>query len=61
MNISQEDIIGKKITDVIILQPDIPVTMSTYSCSDGYLEIEGGYILDLGISVEPLKILNSGH
>jgi len=59
MNISQKDIIGKKITDVIILQPDIPVTMSTYSCTDSYLEIDGRFTLDLGTSVEPLKFLNS--
>ena len=58
MNINRNDILGKKITEVIILQPDKPVTMSTYSYSEGYLEIEGGFILDLGSSVEPLKILN---
>jgi len=50
----REDIVGRRITDVIVSVPDQPVTMSTMSYSPGYLRLDNGVLFYLGQPTEPL-------
>src|SRR5689334_4188277 len=51
--ICREEVIGRRIADIIISVPDKPVTMSDISYSPGYLKLDSGLAFDLG--VQPLQ------
>ena len=53
-SLNKTDVIGKRIAEVIISMPDIPVTMSTHSYSAGFLRLNTGEIIDLRICEPPL-------
>jgi hypothetical protein len=53
-NLEKPDVIGKRIADVIILKPDIPISMSSQSYSPGFLRLETGEVFDLGSDAPPL-------
>jgi hypothetical protein len=50
----KEDVVGRRIADIIISVPDKPVTMSDMSYSPGYLKLDSGVVFDLG--VQPLCV-----
>jgi hypothetical protein len=50
----REEVIGRRIVDIIISVPDKPVTMSDMSYSPGYLKLDSGFVFDL--SVQPLCV-----
>src|SRR5258707_13513430 len=51
--LQRDDVIGRRIIDVIISVPDKPVTMSTMSYSAGYLRLDSGVLFYLGQPTEP--------
>ena len=51
--LQRDDVIGRRIVDVIVSVPDKPVTMSTMSYSPGYLRLDSGVLFYLGQPTEP--------
>ena len=51
--LERDDIIGRRIVEIIISLPDKPVTMSTMSYSAGYLRLENGVLFYLGQPTQP--------
>src|SRR5690349_2108963 len=52
--LQRDDVIGRRIVDVIVSVPDKPVTMSTMSYSPGYLRLDSGVLFYLGQPTEPV-------
>jgi hypothetical protein len=52
----REDVVGRRITEIIISVPDKPVTMSDMSHSPGYLKLDSGIVFHLG--VQPLQAVD---
>src|SRR5262245_38716664 len=52
----REDLVGRRITEIIISVPDKPVTMSDMSYSPGYLKLDSGTVFHLG--VQPLQAVD---
>ena len=51
--LQRDDVIGRRIVDVIVSVPDKPVTMSTMSYSPGYLRLDSGILFYLGQPTAP--------
>jgi hypothetical protein len=51
--LERDDIIGKRIAEVIISLPDKPITMSTMSYSAGYLRLDSEVVIYLGQPATP--------
>ena len=49
-----QDILGQRISEVVISKPDRPVSMTDMSTSVGYLRLENGIIIDIGATNPPL-------
>ena len=49
----RENVIGRRIVEVVIALPDRPVTMSTMSYSASYLRLDSGSLFDLGQPAAP--------
>ena len=49
----RENVVGRRIVDVIVSVPDKPVTMSDMSYSPGYLRLDSGVLFFLGQPTEP--------
>ena len=52
--LSREEVIGRRIADIIISAPDIPVSMSDMSYSHGYLKLDNGLAFDL--DAQPVRV-----
>jgi len=51
--LQRDDVIGRRIVDVIVSVPDKPATMSTMSYSPSYLRLDSGVLFYLGQPTEP--------
>ena len=51
--LQRDDVIGRRIVDVIVSVPDKPVTMSSMSYSPSYLRLDSGVLFYLGQPTEP--------
>ena len=51
--LQRDDVIGRRIVDVIVCVPDKPITMSAMSYSAGYLRLDNGILFYLGQPTEP--------
>ncbi len=46
--LAREDLIGRRITELVISVPDKPITMSTMSRSTGYLRLDTDVLVPIG-------------
>jgi hypothetical protein len=47
--LSRQDVVGRRIADIIISVPDEPISMSGMSYSAGYLRLDNGVTFGLGV------------
>ena len=52
--LEKSDVIGRRIVEIIVSKPNIPVSMSGQSYSEGFLRLDTGHLIDLGDSELPL-------
>ncbi len=53
--LSPGDVVGKRITEIIISVPNRPVSMGDQSLSASYIRLDNGVVLDLNGPVPPLR------
>src|SRR5688572_7949419 len=51
--LQREEVVGRRIVDVLVSVPDRPVTMSTMSFSSSFLRLDSGSWFDLGQPTVP--------
>jgi len=54
--LAKQDVVGRGLAEVIILQPDKPISMAGQSYSGGYVRLDNGVLIELDSSEAPCSL-----